>query len=97
MAISVNTLTTGSQATVCLRSAGFVTGGARKVLRAFSAAGMRRTIDVAESPSSRSEIVCVRAGDPATRARRSALAPRLMDASGAIEEFCEDEEFCEEF
>ena len=74
LATSVNTLTTGSHAT--FRSPGL----ANKVSRAAWATGTRTSTDVSERPSSRSEIVCVRAADAGTPAARSALAARLMPA-----------------
>ena len=89
LAISVNTLTTGSQATVNFRSPDFINNGAEGPLRASRATGMRTRTDVSESPYNRSEIVRVgTAAAPAPRAARSALAARLMEASDVLGEFC---------
>ena len=93
LAISVNTLTTGSQATVNFRSPGFrspdlVTGGAEGALRASRATGMRTTTEVSERPYNRTETVRVCVAPSGTRAARSALAARLMEASDVPEGFC---------
>src|SRR6266403_4568102 len=93
LAISVNTLTTGSQATVNFRSPGFrspdlVTGGAEGALRASRATGMRTTTEVSERPYNRTETVRVCIAPSGRRAARSALAARLMEVSDVPEEFC---------
>lgn len=76
---SVNTLTTGSQASIGLRAPDFAGGAARE--RLLSARGMRSRKLVAEKPSNLSETVRVSAGEPAGLAARSALAPRLTAAN----------------
>src|SRR6266403_374401 len=91
LAISVNTLTTGSHATVNFRSRGFrspdlVTSGAEGALRASRATGMRTTTDVSERPYKRTETVRVRIAPSGRRAARSVLAARLMEASAVPEE-----------
>jgi len=60
LAISVNTLTTGSHATVIFRSPGFrspdrFTSGAEGALRASRATGMRTTTEVSARPYNRTE------------------------------------------
>src|SRR6266403_3651730 len=86
LAISVNTLTTGSHATAIFRSAGFrspdlVTSGTEGVLRASRATGMRTTTEVSERPYNRTETVRVCIAPSGRRAARSALAARLTSAS----------------
>ena len=78
LATSVNTLTTGSQATAAVPLPDFTIEGADEPLRAISAAGTRTSTEVSERPWSRSEIVRVRAAGVASRASRSALAARLI-------------------
>jgi hypothetical protein len=91
LAISVNTLTTGSQATVNFRSPDFrspdlVTTGADGALRASRPTGMRTTTEVSERPYNRTETARVGVAPSGSRAARSALAARLMEASDVAEE-----------
>src|SRR6478752_711402 len=86
LAISVNTLTTGSHATVIFRSPGFrspdrVTTGTEGALRASRATGMRTTTEVSARPYNRTETVRVCTAPSGRRAARSALVARLIRAS----------------
>src|SRR5260370_776210 len=82
LATSVNTLTTGSHATVTLRSPDFSKEGAEEPLRDACATGTRTRTEVSDRPSGRIEIVCVSTPDRATPAARSALTARLMVVAG---------------
>jgi hypothetical protein len=91
LAISVNTLTTGSHATVIFRSPGFrspdlVTSGTEGALRASRATGIRTTTDVSERPYNRTETARVCIAPSGKRPARSALAARLITASDGPEE-----------
>jgi hypothetical protein len=80
LATSVNTLTTGSQATV-LPAPDLFRSEAGAPERASRATGTRIRTDVSARLFSRSEIVWVWIAGPATRVARSALAERLMTAA----------------
>ncbi len=80
--MSVNTLTTGSQATARLSVPGCVQEGAEAPGCAAWATGTRTSTEVAESPLSCSEIVCIGTAERATVAARSALAARLIVGGG---------------
>jgi len=91
LAISVNTLTTGSHATVIFRSPGFrspdrVTSGAEGALRASRATGMRTTTEVSARPYNRTETARVCTPPSDRRPARAALAARLITASDVAEE-----------
>src|ERR1700738_1000853 len=82
LATSVNTLTTGSQATVTLRSPDFSSVGTEEWPWVAWATGMRTRTDISACPFSRSEIVRVRMSGRATPAARSTLAARLTAVAG---------------
>ena len=94
-ATSVNTLTTGSHATVAFRSPDLVNEGAEELLpvsmRLSLTTGRRTRIEVSERLSSRNEIVRVCAAGPATPVARSVLAARLIAAAGVSNSFCAPE------
>src|SRR5258706_9636039 len=91
LAISVNSLATGSHAPVIFRAPGFrspdlVTSGTEGGLRASRATGIRTTTEVSERPYNRTETVRVCIAPSGKRPARSALAARLITASEGPEE-----------
>src|SRR6202165_5469445 len=87
-AISVRTLTAGSQATAILPLAAFSSEGAEEPLSAAWATGIRTSTEVSETPFNCSEMVWVGVGDTATPAARSVLVARLMAVKGVPAEAC---------
>ena len=88
LATSVKTLTTGSHATVILRSPDFRNAGAEEPLREAWATGTRTKTEVSDRPYGRIEIVCISTPDRATPAARSVLTSRLMVVTGMLTGFC---------
>jgi len=81
LAISVKTLTDGSQATVALPD--FIGREAGARLRLSDTSGMRISTEVLARSLSRNDTVWVWIAGPAARTPRSVLAARLMEAIDA--------------